>query len=90
MTRHERGPGLTGASEQHESWVEGIRRHKASLLAVPLTSLAGQPQKPWASCQALFLAHALHPSLGLLIIVLKAAEKTEEMGNGSQTHGKGV
>lgn len=61
-----------------------------TLLAVPLTSLTGQPQKPWAVCQALFLAHALHLSLGLLIIVLKAAEKTEAMGNGSQTHGKGV
>lgn len=82
--------GYVGTPEQLGSWVEGIRSYKAPLPAVPLTSLTGQPQKPWASCQALFLAHALHPSLRLLIIVLKAAEKAVEMGNGSQTHGKGV
>lgn len=81
---------VRGPPKQLRSWAQGTRRRKASLLAVPLTSLTGQPQKPWAVCQALFLAHALHPSLGLLIIVLKAAEKTEAMGNGSQTHGKGV
>lgn len=73
MRGYESSPGSLGAPEQQGSWAEGIRRGKTFFLTILLTSppVAGQLQKPWASCQALFLAHASTLAWGFLLLCAK-------------------
>lgn len=92
MTGHGSSPGSHRVPEHQESWVEGMRRQKASLSSCCPSNFSS---RGWPASESVGLVPSpvlgtRPPSTlacGFLLLGFKAAEKSAEMGNGSQTHG---